>query len=182
MALSPTAHLEALLYAEGGPLTRDQACTILGCDAGQLSTLVADLHSALVDRGLSLIETEKELELRTAPETADTIRVLRESELTRDLGKASLETLAIILYRGTATRAEIDWVRGVNSGAALRSLSLRGLIERAEDKDDKRRARYVATVEALAHLGVSTKEALPRYAELSTLAAAAEATREETEL
>jgi segregation and condensation protein B len=129
----------------------------------------------LAGRGLALVETEEELELRTAPDASGAVKKLRESELSRDLGKASLETLAMIVYRGGATRGEIDWVRGVNSGAAIRTLMLRGLIERTEDANDKRRARYQATVDALAHLGVSRREDLPRYAEFTATLAEEEA-------
>jgi chromosome segregation and condensation protein ScpB len=81
----------------------------------------------------------------------------------------------MILYRGSATRGEIDWVRGVNSGAAIRSLTLRGLIERTEDAGDKRRARYKPTTDALAHLGVGRKEDLPRYSEFTATIADEEA-------
>ena len=49
-----------------------------------------------------------------------------------------------------ATRGEIDWVRGVNSSASLRTLLMRGLIEGREDERDKRRIRYSLTTEALA--------------------------------
>ena len=174
MSLSPSAHLEALLFAAGGPLTRKQLLTLLEVEEGVLTETISELHTILTERGLAVIETQSEIELRTSPLTADTIRKLRESELSRDLGKASLETLSIILYRGTATRTEIDYVRGVNSGAALRALSLRGLIERSEDAADKRRARYRATVDALAHLGISRTEDLPRYSELSPMVAEAE--------
>lgn len=167
MARTPSAMLEALLFAHGGPLERTQLATLLGISAEELAGAVDELSYALNERGLALVYSDTEIELRTNPDAADIIAKYRQSELARDLGKASLETLAIILYRGTATRSEIDWVRGVNSGAALRVLSLRGLIERTEDKEDKRRARYTATLDALAHLGLSSREELPRYSELS---------------
>ena len=134
-----------------------------------LNAAAAELRNELEGRGIVLIETEDELELRTAPEAAAIVKKLRESELSKDLGKAGLEALAIILYQGSATRGEIDWIRGVNSGAAIRSLLMRGLIERTEDQEDKRRARYTTTVDALAHLGVTRKEELPQYAELSVV-------------
>ncbi len=175
MALSSGAHLEALLFAEGGPLTKKRLGTLLALDQEALAHAISELETALTDRGLALIQVNEELELRTSPEATDTIRALRESELSRDLGKASLETLAVILYRGTATRTEIDWVRGVNSGAALRVLLLRGLIERSEDESDKRRARYKGTIDALAHLGVTKVDELPRYTELTTAIEGAEA-------
>ncbi len=147
----------------------------------ELEEATGVLHTALKGHGLALVETETELELRTDSEASDVVKKLREAELSRDLGKASLETLAMILYRGSATRGEIDWVRGVNSGAAIRSLTLRGLIERSEDATDKRRARYTPTVEALAHLGVSTREELPRYAEFTASLAAEETKAGETD-
>lgn len=181
MPLSPSAHIEALLFAAGGPLTRKQLLALLDVDEDALTAIVSELETNLSGRGLALIQTTVEIELRTAPEAADSIRKLRESELSRDLGKASLETLAIILYRGTATRTEIDYVRGVNSGAALRALSLRGLIERSEDASDKRRARYRATVDALAHLGISKAEDLPRYGELSPMVADVQTRAEQAE-
>lgn len=165
MALSPAATLEAVLFASGESMSKKRLQTLLGVSEDLLEAGLKELRNSLSGRGLALIETDTELELRTAPEAADIIRKLREAELSRDLGKASLETLAIILYKNGATRSEVDWVRGVNSTAAIRSLLMRGLIERGEDVTDKRRARYTTTIDALAHLGVTSKEELPRYAE-----------------
>jgi len=175
MAILPPAALLAVLFASGEPVSKKRLATLLALEPKQLADVMGALEESLNGSGLSLVETDSELELRTAPEAAPLVKALRESELSRDLGKASLETLAMILYRGSATRSEIDWVRGVNSAAALRALLLRGLIERSEDKDDKRRARYTPTVDALAHLGVSRKEELPRYAEFSATIATQEA-------
>ena len=111
------------------------------------------------------------IELRTAPDADGFVKKLRESEFSRELGKAGLETLAVIAYRDGATRGEIDWVRGVNSSASLRTLLLRGLVDRGEDPNDRRRVRYTLTTDALAHLGVSDISELPRHAELSGAAA-----------
>lgn len=167
MALSPTATLEALLFAAGEPLPKKRLATLMGVSTETLQEAANELRTSLDSRGLALVETEGELELRTSPDAADAVMKLREAELSRDLGKASLETLAIILYKGSATRSDIDWVRGVNSSAALRALTLRGLIERTEDAGDRRRARYETTTDALAHLGVSRREDLPRYSEFT---------------
>ncbi len=176
MALPLSSSLEALLFAAGEPLTKKRAAGYLNTTPESVAEAIADLRVLLEGRGLALIETTEEIELRTSPEAADLVQALREGELSRDLGKASLETLAIILYKGGVTRGDIDWVRGVNSSAAIRSLLLRGLIERGEDAHDKRRAFYVPTVDALAHLGVSTLSELPRYAELHSAIAAHGAT------
>lgn len=182
MALSTSARLLALLFAAGEPLTTVRLAKILDVTAEDVAEAATDLHTTLADTGLALIQTDAELEVRTAPEASAVVQKLRESELSRDLGKASLETLAMVLYRGSATRGDIDWVRGVNSAAAIRALTLRGLIERSEDATDKRRARYTATVDALAHLGVSRKEDLPRYAEFTAMLTEESAKAESTDL
>lgn len=148
-------------------MQKKRLASFLAIDAEMLAAGIAELSSMLSERGLALIETATEVELRTSADAAPLIEKLRQSELSRDLGKASLEALAIILYQGGATRSEIDWVRGVNSAAALRSLMLRGLVERGEDAADRRRARYTPTVDALAHLGVGKAEELPRFGELA---------------
>lgn len=173
MAASVSALIEAVLFAEGGPVTKKRLGTLLGVGDAALLQGAHELSELLSNRGLTLVETETELELRTSPETGDIVKKLRESELSKDLGKAGLETLAIILYRGGASRSEIDWIRGVNSGQTVRSLLLRGLVSRSEDPGDKRRFRYSATTEALSHLGVSRLADLPRYAELKSETSAA---------
>lgn len=166
MALTPPALLEALLFASAGPVSKKRLAAMLGVTPTLLDQAAGALRDSLTNRGLSLIETDTEFELRTSAEASEFVHKLREGELSRDLGRAGLETLAVILYRGGATRGEVDWVRGVNSSQTVRSLLMRGLIEKSENSEDARRPRYIATVDALAHLGLSRKEELPDYEEL----------------
>lgn len=182
MALSKAAELHALLFAAGEPMTKKKLGSLLGVSEAEVSTLAADMASKLAGSGVALIQAENELELRTAPEASDAVQKLREGELSKDLGKAGLEALAVVLYQDGATRSEIDWIRGVNSAQTVRSLMLRGLVERIEDPSDKRKFRYRATTDALAHLGVGKREDLPRFAELAKEAerAVAAAGAEET--
>lgn len=164
--ISTPAALEALLFTAGGPLSKKRLLTLLEISLEELAAALVELAEGLGGHGLALVETIDEVELRTAPGTSEMVKKLREDELSRDLGKGSLETLAVIAYEGGATRGEIDWVRGVNSSASLRTLLLRGLVESNEDPKDKRRMRYTLTIEALAHLGITHAEELPRAEEL----------------
>lgn len=168
--LTPPAALHALLFASGEPLEKKRIIKLLGIKEAELKVVLKVLAESLKHGGTALIETDTEVELRTAPEAATLIKKLREGELTRDLGKASLETLAVIAYQTGSTRGEIDWVRGVNSSASLRTLLIRGLIEGREDERDKRRIRYGVTTEAFAHLGIANADELPRAAELRAAA------------
>jgi len=166
--LTPPAQLEALLFVAGEAVEKKRLASIIGVTPALLQKAVDVLRGELSNRGLSLVETDTSVELRTNGQATELIKKLRENELSRDLGKAGLETLALILYRGGATRGEIDWVRGVNSSQTVRSLLMRGLIEKTDNPEDARRPRYKATVDALAHLGVGKREELPDYEELAT--------------
>jgi segregation and condensation protein B len=177
MATTPSSDLGALLFAAGEPLSKKRLATILNISATELRDAAITLRDQITGSGLALVEAGEDIELRTAPEASEVIKKFREGELSKDLGKAGLEALAVILYKGGATRSEIDWVRGVNSAAALRSLQLRGLIHREETTTDRRRIRYSATTEALAHLGIESMADLPRREEFTVaLAASNEAT------
>jgi segregation and condensation protein B len=171
--LTPPAAVEALLFASGEPLEKKEIAKILGITPKELEVALAALGESLAKRGVTLVETADTAELRTSAEASELVKALRAGELARDLGKAGLETLAIVLYKNGSTRSEIDWVRGVNSSATVRTLLLRGLIEKIEDPTDRRRAKYRPTTEALAHLGLKSASELPRYEELSQATAAA---------
>ena len=83
------------------------------------------------------------------------------------LKKASLETLSIILYKNTASRAEIDYIRGVNSSFILRNLLVRGLIEIEAKRGEDRNYVYKPSLNLLEHLGVKSLEELPDFASVS---------------
>lgn len=160
--------LEALLFWKGEPLSKKKIETILSCTSEELALAIQDLSNHLSSRGLRLMQEGDELELRTAPEVSDMIQALTKDELMKDLGKAGLETLAIILYQGPIKRSEIDYIRGVNSSFIIRNLLVRGLIERITDKDGGGRGfSYAPTMDLLAHLGVSKREDLPDFAKVT---------------
>jgi len=165
--LTPPAALHALLFASGEPLEKKQLAKLLAMSETELKSVLKALTASLKESGVTVVETDSDVELRTTPEASIIVKKLRENELSRDLGKASIETLAVIAYQTGTTRGEIDWVRGVNSSTSLRTLLMRGLIEGKEDERDRRRVRYSVTTEALAHLGIANIENLPRAAELS---------------
>ena len=113
--------------------------------------------------GIRIIHKDDELAITTAPEIAPIIEKLTKEELSRDLGRAGLETLSIILYYGPISRRDVDYIRGVNSAFIVRNLLVRGLVERVEDKKDQRVFLYKPTFDLLAFLGVSKVEDLTDY-------------------
>jgi len=165
--LSLSSQLEALLFVAGEPVKKSTLSKLLAVTEEEIVLAADTLAQELQGRGLSLLSTDSELELRACAESFDIVKQFRELELSGDIGRASLETLAIILYKNGVTRKEIDWIRGVNSSTAIRTLLLRGLIEKKDHDTDKRLAYYIPTIDALAHLGVSNISELPRFDEFS---------------
>lgn len=163
------AQLEALLFWKGEPMASKKIEAALGCKKEELEAAAAALEASLSTRGLRLMRSGDELEIRTAPEASALIEKLTKEELMRDLGKAGLETLSIILYKGPVKRTDIDYIRGVNSSFIVRNLLIRGLIERVSEKESSGRGyAYKPTMALLAHLGVSKIEDLPDYAQVKT--------------
>jgi segregation and condensation protein B len=128
-----------------------------------------NLSKSLENRGICLVMTENEVGLATAPEISGFIEQIAKDEMSREIGKAGLETLAIILYNGPLSRREIDYVRGVNSTFILRNLCIRGLVEREPDPKDQRIFRYKGSLSLLSHLGIKTIKELPEFEEFKKI-------------
>jgi segregation and condensation protein B len=158
------AQIEAILFWKAEPVSVKKLASILEKNEAEIREAVAILRTnVLANRGLTLIELEDEVTLGTAKDLSFLIEKLTKEELMKDLGKAGLETLSIILYQGPIPRAEIDYIRGVNSQFILRNMLIRGLIEKVENPADRRSFLYKPTMELLAHLGLSAVSSLPDY-------------------
>ena len=157
--------LEAILFWKGEPMSRKKLAEILKVGQTELNESIEKLKENLKDRGVVLQEKDNDIALGTAPELTKLIGDLQKEELNRELSKASLETLSVILYKNGAHRAEIDYIRGVNSSFTLRALSVRGLVEKSIDEKDARRYIYKPSFELLSFMGVKSVEELPEYNE-----------------
>ena len=155
--------IEALLFYKNEPVEIKKLAKLLDVGERETREALKNLDAALRDRGICLVQTDDEVSLATAPEMKDLIEKIAKDEMSREIGKAGLEALSIILYKGPATRREIDHVRGVNSAFILRNLCVRGLVEREADARDQRVLRYRASLALLAHLGIRRLEELPEF-------------------
>ena len=155
---------EAFLFAEGEPLSVRKLKQMLDCSDSDFDSAIGELARKREGSGISLVRTADEVSLAVSSLCAPAIRAENERELTREIGDAGLEVLAILLYRGPSTRSQIDYIRGVNTSTTLRTLLSRGLAQRAGNPKDAREYIYSATTELLAYLGVTDKEKLPDYA------------------
>ena len=158
--------IEAILFFKGEPVSFKKLEDILKVPVNEIKDAVFNLKQTLSGRGVVLMEKDGEVVLGTAQEFSKLIENLQKEELNKELSKASLETLSIVLYKGGVSRAEIDYIRGVNSTFILRALSVRGLIDRAEDPKDHRRFIYKPSFDLLSFMGVRSVEELPEWQEV----------------
>ena len=173
---------EAFLFSEGGSLSRKRLAELLECSAAQLAPALNELSQRLEGRGITLVQTDTEASLAVSRDASHAVQAAFERELGANIGQAGLEVLAIVLYRGPSTRAQIDYIRGVNTSSTLRNLLARGLLERSGNPDDAREYLYRPTSDLLAHLGISRKDELPDYTGITGELSAFEQRREkETE-
>jgi len=162
------AKIEAILFTRGEEIDIASLSRIAGAEPeeveGALHSLSEEMQKKF--RGLIIVRAGQKVQLATKPEFAELIEGMIKDELRADLGPASIETLALISYLGPISRAEIEYYRGVNSSFVLRSLLMRGLIERMPSSGQRGGYHYQVSVEFVKHLGVSKVDELPEYGKL----------------
>lgn len=158
------AHVEALLFVTGGPLTISALAKALSKDEDAIEHAIMALKERLKkDSGLTVVRAGDTVQLATNERTSKTVEHIRRRSLEEDIGQAGLEILAILLYSGPSSRAAIDHIRGVNSAFSIRSLMSRGLAERIKNPNDKREFVYRPSIQLMTHLGITDIQDIPEF-------------------
>jgi len=156
--------IEAILLFKNEPISFKELGAILSTPIQDIEQAVENLQNNYKTRGFVLINDGDKISFGTNPELSSLIEKIQKDELSKEIGRAGLETLSIILYKGPISRREIDYIRGVNSSFILRNLLIRGLIERSESEIGERSFSYKPTLELMRFLGITKKEDLPEFA------------------
>jgi len=157
-----TAQLvEALLFVAGEPVTVAQLARALEVPPDAVEAAL-DVLRAQNERGTRVQRLEGKLQLVSAPEAAPAIERFLGVQASARLSAAALETLAIIAYRQPITRAQIDAIRGVDSGGVVRALLARELVAEAGRLDTVGRPiLYAVTDQFLRQFGLTSLGELP---------------------
>jgi len=129
--------IESLLFVADGPLTIQRLGEVLeGVGKADLRSTLDELQAELENnrRGIRLVEVAGGYQLRTPKVNADWVKKFLGGRPAR-MGRATLETLAIIAYRQPITRAEIEAIRGVDVDGVINTLLDRSLIRAVARKD-----------------------------------------------
>lgn len=165
------AVVEGLVFASEAPVRAERIADALETDRRTVASVLGDLLEEYrrARRGFVLVETAEGYQFRTRPEHAEWLRRLGRNRPFR-FSRAALETLAIIAYRQPITRAEIEYLRGVDSGGVVRTLLEKRLIRILGKKDiPGRPLMYGTTREFLELFGLRDLAGLPTLKEFSEL-------------
>lgn len=163
------ARVEAVLFVTGDAVKLAKLAKILTVTADELELVLAHYaQSEHTNRGIVMVRNNGTVQLVTAPAQTEFVEAMVAGDIAEDLGRAALEVLAIVAYRGPIARMDIDAIRGVNCASSLRSLMVRGLIERATHPTDSRSYLYRVTSDFVSHLGLTSIADLPEFETLRT--------------
>src|SRR3989344_3820125 len=95
--------IEAILFFKGEPVSRKRLAEILKVGQTEINEGIEKLKENLKERGVTLQEKDNDVTLGTAPAISSLIENLQKEELNKNLSKASLETLSIVLYKNGAS-------------------------------------------------------------------------------
>lgn len=161
--------IESVLFAAAAPVSLRRLVEILaGPPSKEVQAAVVRLMQEYApgQRGIQLREVAGGYQFRTARENAEWVRAIFREKPAR-MGRAALETLAIVAYKQPVTRAEIEAIRGVDVDGVLSTLLSRRLIKIAGRKEAVGRPLlYGTTPEFLEVFGLKDMNELPSLKEL----------------
>ncbi|HUF42741.1 MAG TPA: SMC-Scp complex subunit ScpB [Verrucomicrobiae bacterium] len=164
--------IESLLFVAEGPQSVQRFCEVLdGVERNLICEIFAELRQELEEgsRGIRLVEVAGGYQLRTAKANADWVKQFLGGRPAR-MGRATLETLAIIAYRQPITRAEIEAIRGVDVDGVVTTLLERDLIRAVARKDVPGRPfLYGTTPEFLQFFNLKDLSQLPTLKEMEEI-------------
>lgn len=161
------AKIESLLFVSSKPLSYKTLAKLTGESEGKVRIAGAELVEERKDMGVVVLEAGGSYQMATNAENSDLVKSFLNADLREKLTEATVEVLSIIAYRQPISKAEVEAIRGVNSQYSLRALLMRGLVEKVPNPYDARGSLYQTTTEFLQHLGLTSVDQLPDFAEVS---------------
>ena len=169
---SLNAILEAMLFVSDAPVTVDRLSELLPeYERATIRISLQELRDDYEARhaGIHLVEVAGGWQMRTYPDLMSYLSRMVKGKPTK-FSTSALETLAIVAYRQPITRQEIEYLRGVDTGAVLRTLLEKRLVKILGKKDiPGRPIIYGTTREFLEVFNLNDLKGLPTLREIQSL-------------
>lgn len=153
-----------ILLFEGGNMKKIDISKVLGIKEKDIEENIQEVKKLLSVIGLNLLQNQNSLEISLSSSINEIISKAKMEELKVELSESALQTLAVIIYKNKATKAEIDFIRGVESSRSIKNLLVRGIITRTEEKNKK---YYFASTETLKYLNIDEVENIKDQIEIA---------------
>ncbi len=159
--------VEAILFAASEPLDQETIEKRLQVKTS-IEKILEKIKEHYKDRGINLTCIRNKWSFRTASDLSNTMALQKSTH--KKLSKATIETLAIIVYHQPVTRSEIEQIRGV----AFSSNTIEILMEldwvRPQGRKDipGKPIQYATTENFLNHFNIQKLSDLPTVDELSS--------------
>ncbi len=171
------ATVEGLLFAADRPLTvadlhaaidvEDLSPRAVGLAVGRL----VERHRDGPDKGFVLAQVGERFQFRTTSRVTEPVARLTGLK-PMQLSRAAMEALAIVAYKQPCTRADVERVRGVDSGGVVRALLDRKLLRIAGRRNvPGRPIVYATSPHFLDRFGLGSLGDLPSLQEFTQLGA-----------
>lgn len=168
--------VESLVFVSDRPITEGELAKVARAGVRDVRRLLEELREDYRTRGLHLDELAGGWQFRSSAANAPFVRELLQARPIR-LSRAQVETLAIMAYRQPITRPEIDEIRGVDSGSAIKVLLDRELVRILGRKEDVGRpVLYGTSTHFLEFFSLKSLRDLPALREFTELSPESEAT------
>jgi segregation and condensation protein B len=164
--------LEAVLFSLDRPAPLSELLDLLGEPLeGALLGSLESLKEGYVRRnaGIRLVEVAGGFQLRTVAQARPWVAAAQGAKPFR-LSRAAVETLSIVAYRQPVTRADVEEIRGVDSGGMMRSLLEKRLLKLMGRKEEPGRPLLYGTSDDFLEIfGLKDLSDLPTLRDLREL-------------
>ena len=159
--------VEAILFAADEPLDIETIEKRVQ-STNQIQKILKNLQSDYALRGINLICIKDKWSFRTSKDLVNLMSLQKSTE--KKLSRATLETLAIIVYHQPVTRSEIEEIRGVAFGTNTIEILLELEWVRPAGRKDVigKPIQYATTDNFLHHFNIKQLTDLPTVDELSS--------------
>ena len=159
--------IEAILFAASEPLDLETIEKRVDNKVGVKKSL-EKLQFFYKSRGINLVCIRNKWSFRTSEDLSNTLAL--QKSIQKKLSRATIETLAIIVYHQPVTRSEIEEIRGVAFGTNTLEILLKlDWVRPAGRKDvPGKPIQYETTENFLNHFNIQKLSDLPTVEELSS--------------
>ena len=159
--------VEAILFAASEPLDIETIEKRLQSQS-DIKKILENLQKIYKKRGINLVCIKHKWSFRTAEDLSKLMALQKSTQ--KKLSKATVETLAIIVYHQPVTRAEIEEIRGVSFGSNTLEILLElDWVRPAGRKNvPGKPIQYVTTENFLNHFNIQKLSDLPTVDELGS--------------